>query len=99
LEDKNITFITWIIPLFKTEFYEKSEYVFNEGDNVEDIFFLHEGTANFVLPIMKNYPYIKINSGNHFGVIDIIGCQLEDDEDDLSLWYDDRANLHRFFTI
>ena len=92
-------FITWIIPLFKSEFFETSEFVYSEGDSVDNIFFLHKGTANFVLPIVKNYQYIRIENGDHFGVIDIVGCKLEDDEENLELWYEDSGSLHRFFSI
>jgi hypothetical protein len=85
--------------LFKAEFFENLEFVYSEGDNIEDIYFLHKGAANFVLPIVKNYPYISIEHGDHFGVIDIVGSQLEDDESELDDWFENRNNLKRFFSV
>jgi hypothetical protein len=85
--------------LFKPNFFEKSEFVYSEGDSVHDIYFLHKGTANFVLPIVKNYPYIRIEPGDHFGVIDIIGTQLEHDKGKLENWFENKNNLKRFFSV
>ena len=62
-----------MIPLFKAEFYDEGEYIYNEGEHIENIYFLHSGQANFVLPLANFYPYIKIEEGDHFGIIDIIG--------------------------
>ena len=73
LDDKSKSFITWIIPLFKAEFYEATESVYSEGDGIHNIYFLHTGVAYFVLPIVHNHPYIEIDPKDHFGVIDIIG--------------------------
>ena len=98
-DNKSISFISWIIPLFKSEFFESSEFVYSEGDKIEDIYFLHKGIANFVLPIVKNYPYIRIEIGDHFGVIDIIGTQLEHDHGRIENWFENKHNLKRFFSI
>jgi len=88
-----MSFISWIIPLFKAEFYDKYEFVYSEGENVEAIYFLHKGQASFVLPIVKNFQYIKIAPGDHFGIIDIVGSQLELDEGNLENWFENRNNL------
>jgi hypothetical protein len=52
-----------------------------------------------VLPIVKNYPYIRIEHGDHFGVIDIIGTQLENDDGMLENWFENKNNLKRFFSV
>jgi hypothetical protein len=66
---------------------------------VEEIYFLHKGIANYVLPIVENYPYIRVENGDHFGIIDIIGTQLESDRGRLENWFENKSNLKRFFSI
>ena len=44
------------------------------------MYFLKEGSTGFVLPKHKNTKYIDINQGNYFGVIDIVGCILQNQD-------------------
>ena len=44
------------------------------------MYFLKEGSTGFVLPKHKNTKYININQGNYFGVIDIVGCILQNQD-------------------
>jgi hypothetical protein len=44
-----------------------------EGDEVEGIFFIVQGSAAFVLPSYLNTKYIDIKVGDQFGLIDIVG--------------------------
>ena len=43
-----------------------------ESDKLTHITFLREGHASYVLPNHKNAEYLKIDEGEHFGVIDIV---------------------------
>jgi hypothetical protein len=60
---------------------------------------LNEGTAHMVLPLYNNQKYIAIEKGNHFGIIDIIGCQILKENQNLDDWYQNRYQLIRHFSI
>ena len=70
------SFLAWICPLFKPSIYNKSEYVYFDGDEVSCIYFLKQGSCGNVLPRHSNIKYIDMNTGSCFGVIDIIGSML-----------------------
>lgn len=38
-EKKSLAFISWMIPLFKPEFYDEGEYIYSEGEHIENIYF------------------------------------------------------------
>lgn len=71
--DRTASFISWMCPLLKPQYFGTNQYIFYEGDEVKEIQFMIVGEAAFVLPSFKNTKYIMIESGDHFGVIDIIG--------------------------
>lgn len=73
--DKQKAFISWVCPLLKPWTYNSKQYIYREGDEVDNVFFLIKGTASFVLPKYENTRYINLNIGDHFGIIDIIGSQ------------------------
>ena len=50
-------------------------------------YFLLSGLASFVLPSYNNLSYIKIDIGEHFGIIDIIGS-ANSSQFDLKNWID-----------
>ena len=56
--------------------FPEKNYIYFEGDDVQDIFFLIKGKAGFVLPKYQNTTYIDINVGAHFGIIDIVESML-----------------------
>ena len=58
-----------------------------------------DGEAAFVLPSFKNTQYILIESGDNFGVIDIIGCVYNNDNMTLEDWYQKKHLIKRQFTI
>ena len=45
------------------------------------------GLSSYVIPIYSNIEYMKIDPGEHFGVMDIIGSTQFIGED-LDSWYD-----------
>ena len=71
--DQSVSFITWMCPLLKPSYYGDKEFIFSEGDDIKEIHFLIDGAAAFVLPSFRNTKYIKIEKGDHFGIIDFIG--------------------------
>lgn len=95
---RSSAFIAWICPLLKPSEYPKEDYIFFEGDDVTNIFFLSSGKAGFVLPKYRNTTYIDIEEGDHFGIIDIIASIL-DTNYDLEQWYGHLDVLQRQFTV
>lgn len=77
LRGKEVTFISWICPLLKTRVSEPQECIYYEGDELNDIYFLKNGNAEYVLPRYGNQPYIQIVEHTCFGLIDIIAALLE----------------------
>lgn len=75
---KSTAFITWICPLLKPIYFPSHQYIYLEGDEIENIYFLVKGQASFVLPKYENTKYINIEIGDLFGLIDLIGsCQIQ----------------------
>lgn len=93
-QNKHVSFILWMCPLLRPMLFQENQYIFHENESINEIFFLINGRAAFVLPRYKNTPFVNIDIGNQFGEIDIIGsAQLQSipSED----WYRLRANLTR----
>lgn len=78
---KTPAFISWLCPLLKPAFYADDEYLYLEGDDISQMYFLITGSASFVLPSFSNTRYIDLIEGNHFGVIDITGSAQTKDFD------------------
>ena len=49
-KDRSIQFISWICRLMQPQWYDQGEFYFFEDDDVEEMFFLIKGEAEFVLP-------------------------------------------------
>lgn len=56
------------------------EFIYNDTDSIEDIFFLVRGSAAFVIPSLDNIVYIEIEPGDKFGEIDIQYACLQSGE-------------------
>ena len=69
-EDQN--FISWLSPLLKPLQVIDEAFIQVEQDKLTHISFLREGKASYVLPNYKNAEYLKIDEGEHFGVMDIV---------------------------
>ena len=76
-QNKNSHFITFIGPMLKPLRVEKDEYIYQEGDPIEEIYFLVSGSAALVHPEYDDAEYIIINEGYYFGEIDFV--YLDDD--------------------
>lgn len=103
-KDKSKSFISWLCPLMKPIPYNQKQYIFQEQDDVSNIYFLIKGTASFVLPLYDDAKYVNINVGDHFGVIDIIGSQPKELDIDLVNWVLNdwlfyKTRIRRQFTV
>lgn len=75
LKEKSEIFISWICPMMKGSVATPNEYIFYEGDDITKIYFIRTNFCYYVLPKYQNARYIRISSGQYFGIIDIIaGC-------------------------
>ncbi|CDW86372.1 cation channel family protein [Stylonychia lemnae] len=69
-QDKN--FIVWVCPLLRPYLVTEQDYIFKEGDDIKEIYFLEKGVAGYVIPRFNNIVYIQIEKGDHFGHIDLV---------------------------
>ncbi|CDW80054.1 cation channel family protein [Stylonychia lemnae] len=65
-------FIIWILPLLKPFYVQQNEYIYKEGDEIQEIYFIEKGEAGFVLQRFNNAIYIDIEGGDHFGHLDLV---------------------------
>lgn len=97
---RSSAFISWICPLLKPGPFPQNTYIYFEGDDVTNVFFIIKGKAAFVLPKYKNTPYIEINVGSHFGIIDILGSIVQNQlQNDLDKWIEHKDILQRQFSV
>ena len=68
--DKN--FIEWICPLLKLVMLIQDMPIYLEQEGIQEIYFLEEGKAAYVLPRYKNAPFVTIEESDTFGIIDIV---------------------------
>jgi hypothetical protein len=87
------SFLAWICPLIKAEFFNKQEYIYFDGDEVSCIYFLKHGSCGFVLPRHSNIKYININTGATFGIVDIIGSMLINNPDEFNFSIDNNKKM------
>ena len=97
-KNRTPSFISWVCPLLKPQYYTDNQNVYTEGDSVNEIFFLIAGECNFVLPSFKNVAYISIKVGNTFGVLDIVGS-IHSMDFDLEEWYQYKGYITRQFSV
>ena len=95
LKNRSDSFIAWVCPLLKPYLNLEDQYIFFEGDDVHQVYFLMKGECGFVLPKHNDAKYIELAVGNHFGVIDIVGSILGDPTRDLENWLSYKESLKR----
>lgn len=64
------------------------------------VYFLLDGVAGYVLPKFDNLVYIKIEKGDHFGLIDLVYDKrmLEEEKEEQGM-KPQKSNMHRQFTV
>jgi len=91
-------FISWMCPLLQPQMTNEQQYIFMEGDDVTNIYFLVDGQCGYSLPKYDNLVYIKIIEGDFFGVIDIIHSIHKHEETDIDSWINHKDILRRSFS-
>ena len=72
-DNKDQSFIAWIGSVIRPINIQELEYVFQEREDILEVFFLVNGEVSYVLPRFKNYAFKIIEKGEHFGHVDLFG--------------------------
>ena len=78
LQDKDISFKTWLCPQLKSQLFQQDVHIYYETDLVDSIYFLCNGAAGFVIPFLHNVVYLEIDEGDGFGESDVVQTCLEE---------------------
>lgn len=78
---KSPHFIAFIMPFLRPVKSDQGQYIFKEGDPVDEIYFLSSGQAAYVLPNYSDAVYVIIEAGYYFGEIDFINVDEEGNTD------------------
>ena len=70
-KDKETNFLSWVSTIIKTINFEEKDYIYKEGEEASEIYFIKKGRICKVLPRFNNKLYKKYTSGMHFGHIDL----------------------------
>ena len=65
-------FIAFIGPLLRPMRVLAGEYVYMNGDPIDDVYFLINGQVGLVLPDFDDTVYVKIDKGYYFGEVDFL---------------------------
>jgi hyperpolarization activated cyclic nucleotide-gated potassium channel 1 len=68
--DKDPVFISSVIPFLKSIMVPEGEYIYQEGEYADEIYFLVKGRAAFVAGKEKT-PYKSLQSNSYFGDIEV----------------------------
>lgn len=98
-KDRSASFVSWMCQLLKPQNYLDMQMMGIEGEEISEISFIINGTAQFVLPAFNNLAYIQVCTGQSYGVIDLISSCSTLDIDFYEEWYEKKLLMHRQFTI
>jgi hypothetical protein len=93
-DKKDVNFIVWICPLLKPLLLIEGTFIYKEEDRINGIYFLESGKAAYVLPRYHSFPYVHINQGDSFGIIDIVFRTLSQTDET-----EEPVVLHRKFSV
>ena len=74
-------FIAHIGPLLRPRKIQKEDYVYREGDGIDEIYFLLQGTVELVIHEYDDVPYVIIPQGYYFGELDLIQMLIDENQD------------------
>ena len=72
-----LTFIAWVCPLLKPVVKQSEQFIFFEDDDINCIYFFKKGSAGYVLPRHKDFVYLNLSIGYHFGVSCIVASFVD----------------------
>ena len=59
-QDKDKSFIAWVARLIKPINVEDEDYIYKEGEEIVEIYFLVKGAAGYVLPRFENKIFLEV---------------------------------------
>ncbi len=59
-------------PLLKVIYIGRDEYIFNENEYADEMYFLKQGFVQIVLKEFNNFQFITIEHGYYFGEVDLL---------------------------
>ena len=65
------SFYAWMGSRMRHMCTSVDQYIYQEGDLINNIYFLYKGLVGFALPRQKSF-YLIIEEGDTFGVVDIV---------------------------
>ena len=74
-------FIAYIGPLLRPRRIPKDDYVFREGDSIDEMYFLLQGEVELVIHEHDDTPFVVIPAGYYFGELDLVHMLLQKDRD------------------
>lgn len=67
---QSIDFILFVVPLLKSNIFEKKDVILNIGQSVEEMYLVYKGQIGLTLgPDYEHYTLVRFNSKYHFGDI------------------------------
>lgn len=88
-------FLAWMCLHLKRRLEPPESEIFHENDQVHEIFFLLSGEVYFVLSAkLEKFKYIEIDTGEHFGLIDIFSSLIFHDLVEINNWQFDNWIRH-----
>jgi len=72
---KEKSFIIWVGTAIRPMNIQEQEYIFKEGEKIIEMYFIVQGEVGYVLPRYSNKVYIKIEKGEKFGHVDLMGVR------------------------
>ena len=105
LRNSSASFISWICPILRYINPIKTEFIYNEGDEIKYLYFNVHGDNAFVLTKFNNQAYIQVKQSSVFGFEDVASNLFEDFDDpeeykeSFEDWYDHIGSYKRVFSI
>ncbi|TNV87316.1 hypothetical protein FGO68_gene16420 [Halteria grandinella] len=70
-QDKDNNFIAWVGTFLRPINVQEKDYIYKEGEDITEVYFVVTGSAGYVLPRFNNKVYMNIVQGDHFGHVDL----------------------------
>ena len=69
-ENRSPEFIATIVPHLRYTFFEKDDYVYQDGDDSDEIYFISRGRVNFVV-CLQDIRFKSMLEGSYFGDVEM----------------------------
>lgn len=96
---KEKSFIAWVSRHIRPMHFDEDDYIYKEGEEILEIYFLVEGAAGFVLPRFGNKMFFEITQGSLFGQVDLGDDPEFYEEIDSDTSVEVRKRYNRHFTV